>query len=170
MGTMMERITPENDRATDVATMLDKAAITETTARFADACNTRDIAAFRALWLPDGVWEIGEPFPARAEGVDDIANLCQTLLGLWEVFVQFTHSGVIEIDGDTAIARWTMQETASSPEADRFYNNFGLYEDTLLRVDGKWLFKHRRYHYMYMDGSPLAGQIPALAPTFTFSR
>ncbi len=152
----------------EMAQMLDKMAIQEMAARFSDACNTRNIAAFHALWTPDGVWEIGKPFETRAEGADAIAQLCQDLLGMWEFFVQMTHSGVIQIDGDTATARWTMHETASSPQATRYYNNAGLYEDTLVCVNGRWLFKHRRYHYMYLDDSELRGQPIPLTSTLTF--
>ena len=64
-------------------------------ARFTDAVNERDIAAFRQLWTDDPVWEIGPPLQSRAEGVDEIAALLSRLLQAEQYFMQMTHSGEI---------------------------------------------------------------------------
>lgn len=145
--------------------LLDKRAIQDLAARFADACTTRNVAAFRALWLPDGVWDIGNPLPAHAHGVDDVVQMLQRLLDSWEFFVQMNHSGVIRVDGDAASARWIVQETARKPENTGYYNNFAVYEDQLSRRDGRWFFASRTYEYIYLDDAKLSGQAFRVAPT-----
>lgn len=52
---------------------------------------------------------------------------------------------VIDVDGDKAktIAYW-FAFTNKTPQKDVQILYFGHYEDELVRVDGKWLFKHRR--------------------------
>lgn len=148
----------ESELKAHLQLMTDEAAIRDLTARFSDACNTRDVAAFRSVWLGDGVWEIGEPLPARADGIEKIVEMLENLLGSWEFFVQMTHTGVVRVDGDKARARWTVQETARKPNGAGFYNNFALYEDKLVRAGGHWYFAERRYEYIYLDDSALRGK------------
>ena len=143
---------------THLQLITDELAVRDLTARFSDACNTRNIEAFRRLWLADGVWEIGEPLPARAEGIEKIVKMLENLLNAWEFFVQMTHTGIVRISGDMATARWTVQETARQPKATGFYNNFALYEDKLVRVEGNWYFAERRYEYIYLDDAALHGK------------
>jgi hypothetical protein len=52
---------------------------------------------------------------------------------------------VIDVDGDSAktIAYW-FAFTNKTPQKDVQILYFGHYEDDLVRVGGKWLFKHRR--------------------------
>ena len=50
-------------------------------ARFSDAVNRRDLGAFGDLFADDGVWEIGEPFPSRAAGKQNVTTM---LRNLWE--------------------------------------------------------------------------------------
>ncbi len=52
---------------------------------------------------------------------------------------------VIDVDGDTArtTAYW-FALTNNTPQKDVQLLYFGHYEDVLVRVNGKWLFKHRK--------------------------
>ena len=79
-------------------------------ARYTDAVNERDIAAFRPLWTDDAVWEIGPPLQSRAEGIDEIVALLRRLLQAEQYVMQMTHSGVVEIKGDRATARFVERE------------------------------------------------------------
>lgn len=64
----------DSDFARHIQRIADESAVRDLAARFSDACNTRNVSAFRRLWTLDAVWEIGEPLPARAEGVNKIAR------------------------------------------------------------------------------------------------
>ena len=90
----------------------DELSIGNLVARFTDAVNERDIAGFRQLWADDAVWEIGPPLQSRAEGIDEIVALLRRLLQAEQYFMQMTHSGVVEIKGDRATARFVERERA----------------------------------------------------------
>ncbi len=126
--------------------------------RFADAANRRDHAAFAALWTDDGLWQIGDPINVRFEGKAVIAQAIGELLGRWDFFVQLPHAPVIELTGNRATARWTMQEVARTRDKSRGNYNLSLYHDELVRVQGHWLFKTRLYQTLYVDETPLPGQ------------
>src|SRR5579862_4729670 len=73
-----------------------------------------DPDAFGDLFADDGVWEIGEPFPSRAAGRQNVTTMFKNLGAPWDFFFQMTHSGVIDVAADrqTATARWEIQEIA----------------------------------------------------------
>jgi ketosteroid isomerase-like protein len=92
--------------------------IRDPTARFSDAVNRRDFNAFGDLFADDGAWEIGEPFPSRAAGRQNVTTMFKNLWAPWDFFFQMTHSGVIDVAADrqTATARWEIQEIARTPD------------------------------------------------------
>lgn len=136
------------------------AEVRQTLALFSDAIGRDDRPAFGALWDDAGVWEIGEPYPRRAEGREAIAAMLHELMVGWEFFVQLTHSSVITLDLDTgrAWARSEIREFARQADRSRSYDNFAIYDDALVRRDGRWHFARRSYHYIWIDDSPITGQ------------
>lgn len=52
--------------------------IRDLAARFSDAVNRRDPDAFGDVFADDGVWEIGEPFPGRAAGRQNVITSSRT--------------------------------------------------------------------------------------------
>ena len=133
----------------------DELSIRNLVARFTDAVNERDIASFRQLWTDDAVWEIGPPLQSRAEGVDEIAALLSRLLQTEQYFLQMTHSGVIEIEGDRATARFVERERGRGESS--YYDSLAVYEDVLVREGDGWRFAKRFYRYRFLDQSPFEG-------------
>ena len=90
-----------------------------------------------------------------------------------DFFVQFVHSGLVKLDGDTASARWLVREVglgpAKSGAGKSYYNNFGFLIDELEKTDGKWLFKTRTYPYLYLDTDPFTGKAVALKADINFT-
>ena len=74
--------------------------------------------------------------------------------------MQFVHSGVIVVKGDHATARWLVEEVAKG--GDKYYHNYGVFSDVIEKVDGKWLFAERSFHYVYLDFSPFTGNAHTL--------
>ncbi len=148
----------------------DEMEIRNLVARFSDACVVDDASAFGKLWAPNGVWEVSAPFSVKAEGVDKVVALYGQLRSPWEIFLQMTHSGVVRVDGDKARARFVMQEVGRNAETGRNYNNFGVYLDTLVRLDGEWRFARRTFQFIWLDmATPIPGQhfaLPEGARTF----
>src|SRR5688572_13637740 len=112
----------------------DQAEIHALVARFADASVAADYDEFAGLWTTDGKWTIHEPFQASSEGVENIVEMMRSLRKGREFFVQFAHSGVIELKGKKATARWVMREVSKGP-GEVYYNNYALYIDSLRKVE-----------------------------------
>ena len=141
--------------------MEEEAAIRNLAARFADACMVADFETFKILWAPGGQWTIHEPFLMTAEGIESIDNMVRTLRKGRGFFVQFVHSGVISINGDTATVRWIMQEASKGPE-EHYYHNYAVYMDNIVKTDGEWRFLSRDYHYMWLNTEAFPGNVFAL--------
>src|SRR5258708_40051002 len=88
----------------------DELSIRNLVARYTEAVNQRDLAAFRQLWTDDAVWEIGPPLQSRADGIDEIVALLRRLLQAANYFMHMTRSGVMEIRGDRATPRVVERE------------------------------------------------------------
>ena len=105
---------------------------------------------------------IGEPFTVTCKGIDEVDALLHKLRDGKDFFVQFVHSGLIQVDGNTASARWIMREVGLGPAKSvpekSYYNNFGFFIDELEKFDGKWLFKSRTYPYLYLDTDQFTGK------------
>jgi hypothetical protein len=140
----------------------DEASIRDLAARFADTATRADHETLKTLLKLDAVFTIGEPANVTLNGVDAIDAHIQKLRDGKDFFVQFVHSGLIQINGDTASARWLMHEVGLGPAKNgtgkSYYNNFGLFIDELEKIDGKWLFKSRNYPYLYLDTDPFTGK------------
>lgn len=134
----------------------DELAIRALAARFSDCANERDLEGFADLWSARGVWEIGEPLAARAEGVDAIVAMLRRLLDARTGFVQLTHSGVVRLAGDRATARSVEGEHAATEgDAER---NLAVCSDVLAReADGRWRFLRRSCEYRRVGGGAPAG-------------
>lgn len=135
----------------------DDQAIRKLVAKFADTTTTADYEGFKALWKPDGVFTINQPFFNTRTGIDDITTLIKHLRDERDFFVQFVHSGVIEVNGDLATARWIVHEVAQGP-GEKYYNNYGLFNDKMEKINGEWFFTSRSYDYMWIDTSKFSGQ------------
>jgi len=134
----------------------DELSIRNLVARYTDAVNQRDLAAFRQLWTDDAVWEIGPPLQSRANGIDEIVALLSRLLQAQQYFMQMTHSGVIEIKGDRATARFVERERGRGESS--YYDSLAVYEDVLVRGADGWRFAERFYRYRFLDQSPFGGE------------
>ncbi|WP_227268099.1 nuclear transport factor 2 family protein [Roseobacter weihaiensis] len=140
--------------------LLDRLAIVELAARFADAANRIDTAVFSDLWTNDGVWEIGPPVNQRFSGRAAIVSAFEQLLkDRWQVFIQLpSASYVAEVDGDRATGRGYVNEIAKSKNAESNDNfNLSIYEDICERQSGVWRFRQRRYRVLYLDETQLGG-------------
>ena len=134
----------------------DELSIRNLVARYTDAVNGRALASFRQLWTDDAVWEIGPPLQSRADGVEEIVALLRRLLQAEQYFMQLTHSGVIEVKGDRATARFVERERGRGESS--YYDSLAVYEDLLMREADGWRFAKRFYHYRFLDQSPFGGE------------
>jgi SnoaL-like domain len=131
--------------------------------KFSDAANRIDSAAFQALWAKDGIWKIGPPINMEFKGKENMANSVSKMLGLWDFFVQMNGPGVIMINGDKATSRFYVNEIARKADDKTGNYNLSMYEDELIKENGKWFFLKRNYHTIYQDAPVYKGLIQKLS-------
>lgn len=86
----------------------------------------------------------------------------ERLQGLLDYFVQTTHPGTIQLDGDTAAGRAYISELVRVRDG-RSELNYAVYHDRYQRTPDGWRFTERVYEVRYLDTTPLAGSAPARA-------
>ena len=83
----------------------DTEAIRNLKARYAALCdNHYDADGIVSLFTEDAVWE--SPALGRFEGRDAIRNFFRGASGIFSFAIHYSLNGHIEVDGDTARARW----------------------------------------------------------------
>ena len=138
------------------ARIADELAIRNLVARYADAVAAKDRETWAATWAPDGEWNL---MGRAAEGRESIVELWLKLIEGFSLVMQVATNGVIDVAGDRATGRWTVNEYGWTTAGGGVVT-LGLYRDTYARVDGAWLFARRRFDLLYsgppdLSGSPL---------------
>ena len=129
---------------------------------FTDAGMMRYYDRFAALFTPDGVWRIPDAnvhFGSREE----IRAGIERLQSLWEYFVQNTHPGTIQVDGDTATGRASVAEFGRFRDGSS-HQNYSIYHDRYQRTSDGWRFAERVYEVRYTDDTPLPGTASGSLP------
>jgi len=138
-------------------TSADREAIRDLRIRFADAANRRQFDQFASLFTESGRWAIPD-MQAHFEGRPAIRGGIAHMLGLWELFIQFSHDGPIDVDGHVVAGRSYVQEIGRFVAGGSQFN-CSVYDDRYEREDGMWKFASRTYHFLYVDETPLAGRV-----------
>jgi ketosteroid isomerase-like protein len=128
---------------------------------FTDAQMLRDYDRFASLFTEDGAWRI--PYiNAELVSREAIRAGIERMQGLWDYFVQTAHSGMIQLEGDTAVGRVYISEFGRMRDG-RSELNYAVYHDRYQRTSDGWKFAERVYEVRYLDTTPLAGSSPHTA-------
>ena len=145
----------------DLQAIADRFEIQALPGQFTDAIMMRDYDRFASLFTQDGAWRmphIDEELVSREE----IRAGVERLQGLWDYFVQTTHPGTIQLQGDTAVGRAYVSELGHLHDG-RSQLNYSVYHDRYQRTPDGWKFTERVYEVRYLDTTPLAGSAPHAA-------
>jgi ketosteroid isomerase-like protein len=145
----------------DFQAIADRVEIEALRGEFTDAVMMRDRARLASLFTPDGALRMPS-IPAEMVGREQIRTGGERLQAQWDFFVQTTHPGTIQLDGDTATGRAYIQELARTRDG-RQGLNYAIYHDRYQRTGDGWKFTERVYEIRYLDTSPLAGSAPPAA-------
>jgi ketosteroid isomerase-like protein len=145
----------------DFQAIADRVEIEALRGEFTDAVMMRDRARLASLFTPDGALRMPN-IPAEMVGREEIRTGGERLQSQWDFFVQTTHPGTIQLDGDTATGRAYIQELARTRDG-RQGLNYAIYHDRYQRTGDGWKFTERVYEIRYLDTSPLAGSAPPAA-------
>jgi ketosteroid isomerase-like protein len=139
----------------DLQDIADRFEIEALRGEFTDAGMMRDYDRFASLFTQDGVWRIPDAdvhFGSREE----IRAGIERLQSLWEYFVQNTHPGTIQVEGDSAVGRAYVSEFGRFRDGGS-HLNYSVYHDRYRRTSDGWKFAERVYEVRYSDTTPLAG-------------
>ncbi|HLN06202.1 MAG TPA: nuclear transport factor 2 family protein [Acidimicrobiales bacterium] len=130
-------------------------AIRDLAARFSDAVNRKHGGDLAGLFTSDGRWDV--PGIPETIGPDAIRERFEGLVGQFPFLVQLLQSGVVEIEGDTARARWYLTEHARDAEGQGALF-IGTYHDDLVLTGSGWRFAERRFRFLYRGRDELTGR------------
>ena len=142
----------------DFQAIADRVEIEALRAEFTDAVMMRDGDRLASLFTHDGALRMPN-VPAEFTSREEIRAGRERLRAQWDFFVQTTHPGTIQLDGDTATGRAYIQELVRTHDG-RQGLNFAIYHDRYQRTPDGWKFSERVYEVRYEDTSPLAGSAP----------
>ncbi|MEU7766561.1 nuclear transport factor 2 family protein [Nocardia sp. NPDC049190] len=148
-------------QVSDFQTVADRVEIEALRGEFTDAAMMRDRIRLASLFLPDGALRMPN-IPVAFVGREEIRAGGERLQSQWDFFVQTTHAGTIQLDGDTATGRAYIQELARTRDG-RQGLNYAIYHDRYQRTGDGWKFAERVYEVRYLDTTPLAGSAPRAA-------
>lgn len=137
--------------------MTDRDDIVDVLTRYATGIDSRDWALFRSCFTDDAQFDYGA-------------------IGQWQspeaitAYMRASHSGpsihrltnfVIDVDGDTAAARTYVDAVVMGPKGFGAIENFGWYDDQLVRTDQGWRIRFRR---TVLHGARLPGPLRVVPP------
>lgn len=136
-----------------MSTLEDELALRNLMARYIDAVNRYDEAAWAATWAQDSVWNLlGNP----VEGRDNILALWRQMMQTFEFAIMMPSSSLFEINGDTASGHWYLHEYTRDLEGTAT-TVLSRYLDTYVKQDGEWLYQSREYNFIYNGPPDLSG-------------
>ncbi|MFC4256870.1 hypothetical protein GRI97_14900 [Altererythrobacter xixiisoli] len=150
-----------NSQIYDEAYARDRAEIEDLMARYLFALDYNDMDTFETMFTDDAEFEFAR---GRVAGK---ANIMDAVKG----FKKRIGEHYKDEDGNPATLRHVLAHTAIRVQGDRAWTRaqwfemandgpgkslkmgtFGIYEDKLVRVDGRWLFSERRIMNEFLEG------------------
>ena len=124
-------------------TLEDAEAIRNLKARYAALCDDHyNPDGIAALFTDDAIWD--SPGLGRFEGREAIRAFFQRASAIFSFAIHYSLNGHIEIDGDTAQARWYLFMPCTLAEGDRALWRAGIDHEQYARVGGVWMFRNKR--------------------------
>jgi ketosteroid isomerase-like protein len=154
-----------NEEIKSLQLVKDELEIRSLAEKFSDAANRKDGEAFQSLWAKDAIWKIGPPINMEFKGKENMGASVTHMLGLWDFFVQLSGPGVVIINGDKTTARFYVNEIARKTDDKSGNYNLSMYEDELVKENGKWVFIKRSYNTIYQEAPQYKGLVQNLPAT-----
>ena len=142
----------------DFQAIADRVEIEALRGEYTDAAMMRDYDRAASLFTPDGVLRMPN-VPVELAGREEIRAWGDRVPELVDYFVQTTHPGTIQLDGDTATGRAYLHEVIRMRDGSS-HLNYAIYHDRYQRTAEGWKFTERVYEIRYLDTSPLRGSAP----------
>jgi ketosteroid isomerase-like protein len=131
----------------------DRQAIRELLETYADAVTQRDSTAWGATWAEDSTWSMPDypEFPTQ-HGREAIVTLWIEAMKGYPGIMFEAWPGSIEVSGDRADVRSYTSEVYDQGELTM--RDRGVYQDTCVKVDGRWQFQSRTFRNIHRQHAP----------------
>jgi ketosteroid isomerase-like protein len=138
--------------------LADELAIRTLVASYTDAINRCDVDDIAPVYDDDAVFTMMDR--PSVTGRDAILDVLRETVSRYHLIMQLVHTGVVQLDGDSARARWQVTELQITVAGtSRFVA--GRYEDELVRRADGWKFARRTFTARYLGPLDLsAGALP----------
>jgi ketosteroid isomerase-like protein len=143
----------------DFQAIADRVEIEALRGEFTDAAMMCDYDRLASLFTPDGALRMPD-VPVELVGREQILAWRDRREALVDYFVQTTHPGTIQLDGDTASGRAYLHELIRLRDGSS-HLNYAIYHDRYQRTGDGWKFTERVYEIRYLDTTALAGSVYA---------
>ena len=148
-----------NDVESRLRRLEDRAEIEELLARYANACDDRDMTALADCFASDFEFD---SVAGHSVGRDAAMDYYHLRLGMYGVTFHVPHTLVLERDGDDAATGVVTSHAEMELEREMFVTGF-RYHDRYVREDGRWRFRARRVQAFYaMPLRELTGRLDSL--------
>ena len=131
-------------------------AIKQLKAQRVRALDTRDWETYELLHAPEHV-SYGLKGGAPAAGPKAMMERLKKQLENVDQTVHMVHTPEITITSpDTAAGKWLLEDRLfwRQGEEEHWYRGYGLYDETYVKRDGRWLFTSRKIMRLRVDVSP----------------
>lgn len=131
----------------------DRLTIRELLETYADAVTRRDSEAWGATWAEDAEWSLPDyPELGTTKGRPAIVAMWIEAMKAYPGIMFEAWPGSIEVSGDSAVMRSYTSEVYDQDGITM--RDRGVYEDTCVKIDGKWLFKSRSFRNIHRQHAP----------------
>jgi uncharacterized protein (TIGR02246 family) len=121
----------------------DAEAIRNLKARYAAFCDKQyDADGIAMLFTEDALWE--SPGLGRFEGREAIRSFFREASGIFSFAIHYSLNGHMEMEGDTAQAQWYLFMPCTVTAGNQAMWHASIDHETYVRVDGVWMFRHKR--------------------------
>ena len=133
-------MTTSNDAASSVATLLEIEAIKQLKARYCRYLDTKDWAAWRAIFADDFLSDTAESGGKVIEGADEFVAFTRKSLRD-QTTVHQVHAPEIELtSATTACGVWALEDVVRFGPGVNL-RGYGHYQETYEKIDGHWRIK-----------------------------
>lgn len=124
---------------------IDRFLVRETVETYCDSLTRRDWDLLASVYAEDAVWHELPPVELKLQGRDQIVAGVSSYVANIRTLIMMPHSCIVKIDGDTATARTLIHEHGVAITGEPV-SMYGLYQDRLARIGGRWRFTAREFH------------------------
>ena len=122
---------------------------------YADGVMQRDADIWGDTFATNGEWHLA-PGMDPVQGRDNLKAFWSGVMAGYPNVLHWVQPGIIEVSGETATARFYVQENIKDAEGNSF-RVAGVYNDELAKETGAWKFAVRRFSTIYRGPVDMSG-------------